>query len=262
MHENYRSETVHRTLQFTSIILSLFLSPLSAQLSHEVNAKEEKVLELRHALTMLDQDHDQLVSETDRKDETIASLTLQLEQKEASLAGVEGRVVQLQTDLGRAEGCHRDKEMQASAVQGELDTTNRELRATREQIDALTQQVNELKDDLSTMTQVCTLHFFPPFVGYIQQILLCTQENQAIHGELQRTVNEKDSLGLKMEDYAQTLMRYEEAVSLKEREKSELVHSYNTLNTQTGKLNSTLEKMQGSLSSTKMELFALAKVGA
>jgi len=43
--------------------------------------KEEKIAELRHALTMLDQDHDALRAEADGKDERIAQLRQQLSQQ-------------------------------------------------------------------------------------------------------------------------------------------------------------------------------------
>ena len=52
-----------------------------AQLEQELVGKEEKIAELRHALTMLDQDHDALRTEADGKDESIAQLRQQLSQR-------------------------------------------------------------------------------------------------------------------------------------------------------------------------------------
>lgn len=49
------------------------------QLKHEVVEKEERIAELRHALTMLDRDHDALRADTDAKDETIALLQQQVQ---------------------------------------------------------------------------------------------------------------------------------------------------------------------------------------
>jgi len=62
-----------------------------------------------------------------------------------------------------------------------------------------------------------------------------------VHRELQRALGERESLQLKMQDYTQTLSHYEEAMSLKEQEKTQLIDSYNGLNLQSEKLNNTLK---------------------
>ncbi len=53
-----------------------------------------------------------------------------------------------------------------------------------------------------------------------------SQECQAVRTELQGTVAEKESLSLKVQEYAQSLLRAEEAIAVKEKEKSELVESF------------------------------------
>lgn len=57
---------------------------LSAQLECELSERDNRIAELRHALTMLDKDHDSLRADADTKDETIAQLRKQLE-KQVSL---------------------------------------------------------------------------------------------------------------------------------------------------------------------------------
>ncbi len=81
-----------------------------------------------------------------------------------------------------------------------------------------------------------------------------------MHNELQRSAEEKDSLELKLQDYAESLTRYEEAVSLKEQERSQLVQSYNGLNSEAEKLNSTVQGMQENLSEARSDLLALSRV--
>lgn len=81
-----------------------------------------------------------------------------------------------------------------------------------------------------------------------------------MHNELRRTVEEKESLELKFGDYAQTLSRYEEAMALKEQEKSELVQSYNGLNSEAERLTATVQDMEGSLSEARSDLLALSRV--
>ncbi len=63
----------------------------------------------------------------------------------------------------------------------------------------------------------------------IKSFLSPPQECQAVRTELQRTVAEKESLSLKVQEYAQSLLQAEEAIAVKERENSELVESYRQL---------------------------------
>lgn len=111
-------------------------------------------MELRHALTMLDQDHDHLVAQADVKDESIADLTQQLQAKGECLAETEAKVVQLQMELQKAREIEGNRIKEVTKVQGECFATKTELQAEKEQLNMLTQQIRELRDDLNTMTQV------------------------------------------------------------------------------------------------------------
>ena len=53
----------------------------TAQLEQELEGRDEKISELRHALTMLDQDHDTLRADADAKDETIAQLRREIREQ-------------------------------------------------------------------------------------------------------------------------------------------------------------------------------------
>ena len=81
-----------------------------------------------------------------------------------------------------------------------------------------------------------------------------------MHEELQRAVQERDSLKLTVEEYAQSILRFEEAVSVKEQEKAELVGSYQSLSQDTEKLDSTLRRAQGEATTARMELATMAQV--
>ena len=65
------------------------------------------------------------------------------------------------------------------------------------------------------------VHVHPKF--YCHEISYIPQECQAVRTELKRTVAEKES---KVQEYAQSLLRAEEAIAVKEKEKSELVESF------------------------------------
>ena len=243
-------------------------------LTHEVSDREEKIVELRHALAMLDQDHDQLVSEANKKDETIACLTGQLEQKGACLEQREGQLVQLRAELGLTEDSRKEREAEVDQVQHKLENTRTQLLSSRQQVDTLTRQLSQLTTDLNTMTQVTgclslTISLpltIPPCLPPCLPASLPpstrtrTQENQAVHTELKRALEETSSQELKLQDYAQSLQSYEETAIVQEQEKSELMESYNGLNSQRERLAATLQKMEGTLSATKMELLAVSKV--
>jgi len=113
-------------------------------------------VELQHALTMLDQDHDQLAREADKKDETIATLTSELERKVTSLEESQAELVQLHLELGRAGTVRKDKEMEVCEVQGNLNIAKTQLMAAQQQVEDLTRKMNELRSDLNTMTHVST----------------------------------------------------------------------------------------------------------
>ena len=81
-----------------------------------------------------------------------------------------------------------------------------------------------------------------------------------MHGELQHAVSEKESMELKLQEYAQSILHYEETVALKEQEKIELVKSYQNLSQEAEKLNSHLQKVQGDSSSVKMDLVTVSQV--
>ena len=119
-----------------------------------MSEREEKIAELRHALTMLDQDHDQLVGEANKKDEAVATLNTRLQQRETRLEELQSQLAQLRTELGQAVGSGKEKEAEVSQVHRDLDITKTELASTRLQVDTLTQQVSELRSDLNTMAQV------------------------------------------------------------------------------------------------------------
>ena len=86
------------------------------------------------------------------------------------------------------------------------------------------------------------------------------QECQAVRTELQRTVAEKESLSLKIQEYAQSLLQAEKAIAVKERERSELVESYRALSEEADKLDSSVQLSLGENSATKLELSTIVQV--
>ena len=57
------------------------LAARTSHLEQEVSQRDNRIGELSHALTMLDQDHDALRAECDERDERIVQLQQQLKEK-------------------------------------------------------------------------------------------------------------------------------------------------------------------------------------
>ena len=113
-----------------------------------------------------------------------------------------------------------------------------------------------------SMCKTSLISVYPTSIRYISHKIIQSppQECQAVRTELQRTVAEKESLSLKVQEYAQSLLRAEEAIAVKEREKSELVESYRALSEEADKLDSTVQLSLGEKSATKLELSTIAQV--
>ena len=70
-------------LSLTAILppIHFYSTTTKADLELELMKRDERIAELRHALTMLDKDHDSLRTDADAKDETIARLQQQIEEQ-------------------------------------------------------------------------------------------------------------------------------------------------------------------------------------
>lgn len=64
---------------------------------------------------------------------------------------------------------------------------------------------------------------------------------------------------LKIQEYAQTLIKYEGTIATKDREKVELLDSYQSLSNEAERLDSTVKQSLGENTSVRMELATLAQ---
>ena len=62
-----------------------------------------------------------------------------------------------------------------------------------------------------------------------------------------------------MQEYAQTFLKYEEAMAAKDKEKVELIESYQSLSDEADRLDSTVQQSLGENSSVRLELATLAQ---
>ena len=64
---------------------------------------------------------------------------------------------------------------------------------------------------------------------------------------------------MKVQEYAQTILRYEGTMAAKDREKDELLESYQSLSNEANRLDSTVQQSLGENSSVRLELATLAQ---
>lgn len=67
---------------------------------------------------------------------------------------------------------------------------------------------------------------------------------------------------MKVQEYAQSLLRCEEAMAVKEQEKADLLESYRSLSNEANKLDSTVQSSLGENSATRLELSTVTQVSA
>ena len=93
-----------------------------------------------------------------------------------------------------------------------------------------------------------------------EELSLLTRENQAVHDELRRALEEKESLRLKVQEYAQSMLRCQETIAAKEQENADLLQSYQSLSDEVDKLQSSSQQSLGEVSSSRAEIATLLQV--
>ena len=116
--------------------------------------KEERITELHHALTMLDQEHDALRTDVDSKAEDMEQLSQQIKEKEELIEEHEHRVHELETELNGSRGESGRRGDEIEGLKREVKLAQREMEQLRTLINAASQREQELRQDLATMTQV------------------------------------------------------------------------------------------------------------
>ena len=118
--------------------------------------KDAKIAEMSQSLASLDLYRDKLVSEANSKDELLANMRRNVEEKKAGLDRQKLRAAQLEKEVGLMKEMVREKDSEIAKHEARLTDTRRQLQDSREQALSLSTQIRELRDDLETMTQVRT----------------------------------------------------------------------------------------------------------
>ena len=119
-----------------------------------MKVKDSKLTELSHSLGMLDQARDKLVAEANSKDELVAELRRNMEDRKTELDRDKSRASQLEKEVSRTKEAVREKDRDIGKLEARLADTRRQLQDSRDQALTLSTQIRELRDDLEAMTQV------------------------------------------------------------------------------------------------------------
>ena len=84
-----------------------------------------------------------------------------------------------------------------------------------------------------------------------------TRENQAVHDELRRALAEKESLAVKVREYAQSMLQCQEKMAAKEQENADLLQAYQSLSDGMDQLQTNSQHNLGEISTTRAELATL-----
>lgn len=120
----------------------------------ELSQKEERIAELHHALTMLDQEHDALRSEVDMKAELLDRLEQEMKAKDGHIAEHERRVRELESEVSRRRGDGERSREEIQCLRQQVEVAQREMEEFKTQLTKSGQREEELRQDLGTMTQV------------------------------------------------------------------------------------------------------------
>lgn len=120
----------------------------------ELSQKEERIAELHHALTMLDQEHDALRSEVDTKAELLDRLEQEMKAKDGHIAEHERRVRELESEVSRRRGDGERSREEIQCLRQQVEVAQREMEEFKTQLTKSGQREEELRQDLGTMTQV------------------------------------------------------------------------------------------------------------
>ena len=148
-------------------LCTAFVSTL-AQLEGEMSKKDERIAELHHALTMLDQEHDALRSEVDAKAELLDQLDQQVKAKDGHIEEQEQQMRELENELSMRRG---ESDMKGEELQGlrqQVELAAREAEQLKSQLTKAGQHEEELRQDLGTMTQVHLLGGFSSLYSVLE----------------------------------------------------------------------------------------------
>ena len=120
----------------------------------ELSQKEERIAELHHALTMLDQEHDALRSEVDTKAELLDQLEQETKAKDGQIEEHKRRVRELESEVSRRRGDGERSREEIQHLRQQMELAQREIEELKTQLTKSGQHEVELRQDLSTMTQV------------------------------------------------------------------------------------------------------------
>ncbi|KAJ8397534.1 hypothetical protein AAFF_G00438100 [Aldrovandia affinis] len=199
----------------------------------ELRCRDE-VTTLQKTLAALDREKDVLQDAVDQKTEQIVSLQDKLANKEKTLAAVRLTVSDMENSLQHLKGALSSREREICSLRRQLDSVQDELADVGRGREIALRENRRLQDDLATMTK----------------------ENQAVHGEMEEALHEKDELKLKVQSYISEVVRIESLMAAKEQENKDVLDRFRMAHSQAEDWELKLHQAEGQNNSIRLELLS------
>ncbi|XP_048589122.1 centrosomal protein of 135 kDa-like isoform X2 [Nematostella vectensis] len=196
------------------------------------SAQRQEIAELRASIKSLDRVKDELQAQVDEKTEDVMNLEANRIAQEKAENELKINMEDLEAQLSHTldQGSLKDREVKS--LRRQLESRDDELAEMTRGREAALRENRRLQEDLNTMTE----------------------ENQAIHQQLQECLEEQENLKIQISDYARQVARVEELLAQKEQEKEDILEQYRTLTSEAERLASETKHSTGQVTNYRMEI--------
>ncbi|XP_062308598.1 centrosomal protein of 135 kDa isoform X1 [Osmerus eperlanus] len=215
---------------------------------HQIEKLEEKIGEmdlrgstqhgeartLQKTVSALDREKDALQEAVDQKTEKMVVLQEELSRKDKTLEDVRRTVTDMESSLDQLKGALSSREREIGSLRRQLNAAHEELAVTGRDREVTLRENRRLQDDLATMTR----------------------ENQAVHGEMEEVLHEKDELKMRVHSYISEVARIESLMALKEQENRDMLEQFRAAHYEVEERGKKLEQVQGLNNSIHLELLS------
>ncbi|XP_041114876.1 testis-specific gene 10 protein-like isoform X2 [Polyodon spathula] len=198
----------------------------------QIASLREEILNFQSIITSLDRDKDSLQETVDTKTELISACQKEIEEKENFIKDLKISIEKMETTAKKLNETVSSREKEISSVHQELDSVNEELAKTGRAKEAAVRECSQLQDALSK----------------------ARLENQSLLRKLDDSEQVVNNLKLKVQDYMNNVARVENLLTSKDKENRELLDNYCRAVSQSESWESKAHKMEGEVSSVRLEL--------
>ncbi|XP_028406798.1 centrosomal protein of 135 kDa-like isoform X2 [Dendronephthya gigantea] len=196
------------------------------------SALRQDIVKLRGTVKSLDIEKDNLQQQVDEKTERVMALEARRTKQDKNENELKLTIDDLEAKLQHALSEVDQKQREIKTLKRDMDRKDDDLGETTRLRDAVSRENKRVQEDLVTMTA----------------------ENQAVHQELEQSLQEQETLKIQIREYTTQVARFEELLAQKDLEKEELLEQFRALSSEAEKLVTDARVSEGQVSNYKTEL--------